>query len=194
MLLRILDTPDLQQCICIHFDECAHLGTLARVNHSLHTLLAHSPSLWFHLALRITGYSASDVPFDAHHPKFKRCVQLLLCPWLSQPRPLSFKLPLEAVAGDEVWRVRLSAFDASTLHFEMSHRAEIPTNAPKPPQYLLSASPDAADDLSYGQHYTATGAPPQSRQAHDAALEQMLTVVRREGLLMHTCKVPYKKA
>lgn len=49
--------------------------------------------LWLHMALKITGYAMDELPFDGvHHPQFKRCIQHLLCPWLSVPRPLSFKV------------------------------------------------------------------------------------------------------
>lgn len=197
-MLSLFATQDPWQCICSHMDECIQLATLAQVNRRLHELVGieHTQggrAIWLQLGLRITGYTRAELPFDIEHQQFKRCMQRLLCPWLSEPKPLSFKVPLEALAGNEIWRVRISPLNDSTLHYEMRRRvydeASCEMREAEAPevQYLLSSSPN--DGLeSWGEFFTGT-VPNDAKEAHDSALREMLCLVKREGLLMHTCKV-----
>ncbi len=178
-------------------DECAQLARLSQVNQRLHGMVGLASSsthgsrtLWLQLGLRITGYSPDQVPFDVHHPHFKRCLQQLLCPWLSTPRPLSFKLPHEVLGADRIWRVRILPWDATTLHYEIRHQnydetlCELREAEAPEAQYLLPSYPCHNDAMpilgDHGGHA--------ARLAHDAALRRMMDVVKRDGILMHTCK------
>ena len=192
----MLFTSDLWSCICLHLDECSHLAMLAQVDRRLHSLVSiHSnlggKQIWLQMGLRITGYSKETLPFTTEHQQFKRCMQLLLCPWLSEPSPLPFKLPAEEVRGDAVCRLRIWPLDSSTLHYEMRRvvynveSSEMLEADQAEVQYVMPSRPNTG--CSSGSLYV--GDVPLARHAHDKALSLMLGVVKREGLLMHDCKV-----
>lgn len=180
---HMLSNQDFIHCLCAHMDECRHLALLTAINKYFRdTLSMRSRSgrrHWLHLASRITGYPLTRIPFNTNHPCFRRHLQVLLCPWLSEPRPLSFCVPVdELLKSDAIWLIRISPLDDTTLHFEMRSPKQ------RSIQYALAALPGERDmPMEYN------GETPSSRLAHDAALDPMLKAIKQHGLLMHSAKV-----
>ena len=194
-LKTMLLTQDIWHSICAHLDECSQLAMLSQVDRCLHRWLGISlggKETWLRLGLRITGYSSEQLPFTIQHQQFKRCMQLLICPWLSEPKQLPFELPSAQMGGDYVWRIKLSPLDSTTLHYEMRHMVyDLHASAMQPSdttelQYAIPNMPSDALPTEY------TGPLPAIREQHDRVLNLMLDVVKREGLFMHDCKVIHR--
>ena len=111
---------DVLLLICSHMEECRQLGCLVSACRRFRDQLGlerGSSSVWYQLALRITGYEERELPFDPQTASgMKRWVQLLVCPWLSPARPLQSRLgPKE----DCQWRIQIMPLGRKRLLCQM---------------------------------------------------------------------------